>query len=120
MLHLDHTQTLKLIIYEIDTKERSMNNVSEKYPTITLNEDDLRVILPINAYEDHPGGILVIGGQKILYFEYFENQEKNKGKGKTRKSSLSVPRDLKAQIDWPLSDLTACVQLFFHFLIHLT
>lgn len=110
MLHLDHTQTLKLTIYEIDTKERSMNNVSEKYPAVTFNEDDLRVILPINACEEHPGGILVVGGQKILYFEYFENQEKNKGKGKRRKSSLSAPEDSndpKAQIDWPLSDLTA-------------
>lgn len=99
-----------MAIHEIDVTERSINNVSELYTTAILDEDDSRTILPVAASEDRPAGILVVGGQKILYFEYSNTQEINKGKGKSRKSSLSPSRDpkvSKAKLDWSLSDLTA-------------
>ncbi|GJJ09699.1 hypothetical protein Clacol_003923 [Clathrus columnatus] len=110
MLHFDHTQALNLIISEINIEERSINDLSEVYPPISLEKDESRTLIPIAASEGRPAGIVVLGGQKISYFEYYENNESNKGKGKGRKSSVSTTQDPnvpKAQIDWPLSDITA-------------
>lgn len=93
-------------------------------PNIAIPDDDACTLLPIPATDGVPGGVLVLGGQSILYFEVRGRSSVEKGKGKetgvhkgSRKSvssvNLAVPSvEPLAQVDWPLSELTAWVCLY--------
>ena len=89
-------------------------------PQVVISEDDARALVPIPATDNVPAGVLVIGGRRILFFEAGGKRLADKGKwreknvtGKGVRKSSSSPNasgihvEPRAQVDWPLSDLTA-------------
>ena len=119
ILHRDHNGKLQLLARDLSIQGQDLSiEPSSVFRQVTIDEDDASTIVPIPASGDGQAGILVLGGRSILYFEVGarESTDKGKGKGKNvkgkgrRKSdaeTISSSIEPRAQIDWPLCDITS-------------
>jgi DNA damage-binding protein 1 len=143
ILHLDHNQSLQLLARDLILSERELSSEPSLLlpPTILSSS----VLTPTEAPpclatvpsqqvngmgELNPGGVLVLGGRKIRFFELsseewqekyrerqrrLENQKKNgdrslEGKAKEKQKVREIKkRKAKATVEWPWCEVTAYV-----------
>lgn len=146
ILHLDHQERIQLLARDINVEELELSPgpsivlhptpISNKiipYPT-----EDIPILISVPAAENNDavdslsesflGGVLVVGGKKILLFELAssDGQEKQKGKRRrldTKKNSTDAIEAAKAKekekeregrrrkpkcsVEWPWSEISA-------------
>ncbi|KAF8526426.1 CPSF A subunit region-domain-containing protein [Gautieria morchelliformis] len=120
ILHRDYTGTLRLLARDLSIQGQELSiEPSNAFPQITITEDDSNTLVPIPPSGEGPSGVLVLGGQSILFFELgtWESSDKGKAaekqpklKGRRRKTSsvqggLDMATEPRAQVDWPLCDI---------------
>ncbi|KAH7926445.1 hypothetical protein BV22DRAFT_1118853 [Leucogyrophana mollusca] len=143
MLHLDHQQRLQLLSRELSVEDLQVSpSPSNILPPISLPEklfevaDEAPSIISIPLYEDDAedfhGGVLIIGGRRILLYDLTseDTQEKYQAKQRrTEKKKKSVDqaeamsakqkeleregrkKKARASIDWPWGEVTAWCQI---------
>lgn len=143
ILHLDHNQKLQLLARDLILSERELSPepslllpptiISSSALTPTGASPCLVMIHPKQSSgkkEPIPGGILVLGGRKIRYFEHStaewqekyrekqqkpESQKKNAGRslggnGKDKQKGREIKkRRAKATVEWPWREVAAYV-----------
>jgi DNA damage-binding protein 1 len=143
ILHLDHNQKLQLLARDLILSERELSPepslllpptiISSSALTPTGASPCLVTIHPKQSSgkkEPIPGGILVLGGRKIRYFELssaewqekyrekqqkLESQKKNAGRslggnGKDKQKGREIKkRRAKATVEWPWREVAAYV-----------
>jgi DNA damage-binding protein 1 len=141
ILHLDHNQNLILLAHDLILSERELSPQPSLLlpqtiiPALALTEapPSLVTVPPQQLHgteESVPGGVLVLGGRKIRFFELSseEWQEKHRGRlqklGSKKKSVDRSPegkakekqkgreikkRKAKATVEWPWFEVTAYV-----------
>jgi DNA damage-binding protein 1 len=148
ILHLDHNQNLQLLARDLILSERELSpepslllpptNLSSSALTPTEASPCLVTIHPQQSSgkkEAIPGGILVLGGRKIRYFEHssaewqdktrerqqkLESQKKNAdrsqgGNAKDKQKGREIKkRRAKATVEWPWREVAAYVSRFCH------
>ena len=147
ILHLDHNQHLQLLARDLILSERELSHEPSLLlpPTIlsspltpTEVSPCLVTIHPRQSSDKKvpiPGGILVLGGRKIRYFEYssaewqektrerqqqLESQKKNAdrslgGNAKNKQKERKIKkRRAKATVEWPWREVTAYVPYCCH------
>jgi DNA damage-binding protein 1 len=119
ILHRDYSGKLQLLARDLSIHGQELSmEPSIIFHQVTIDENDASTLVPMPASGDTPAGILVLGGQSILYFEVGarESADKGKGKDKSAKGKGRRKRDSEtigsgtepcAQIDWPLCDITS-------------
>lgn len=131
ILHRDHTDTIRLIAREVNLDLQDLVDGSSFFSEAEISEEYAVALLPVPASSEGPSGVLVLGGQKILFFEAGgskrrdKGKEKGKGKGKERAprgnpsartstgaNETEPSPEPKASVDWLMSDLSAYVCRF--------
>ena len=140
ILHLDHNQNLQLLTHDIVLSENELSPepslllpqtlLSTSVVTPTDPMPCLALVPPqqSNATEQLPGGVLVLGGRKIQFFELSSEGWQEKRREKQRKlesrqksADQLVPaktkdkqkgreikkRRPKSVVEWPWSEVTA-------------
>jgi len=120
ILHLAHTGRLQLLVHDLSIPRQELSiEPSEVFNQVTITEVHSCALVPIPASKDGPAGLLVLGGQTVLFFEVGDRGSADKGQGKVkRKRGRRRPRktgssannmsvEPRAQTDWVLSDLAA-------------
>ena len=148
ILHLDHNQNLQLLARDLILSERELSSEPSLLlpPTILSSAftptDASPCLVTIHPRQSSgkkvpiPGGILVLGGRKIRYFEHssaewqektrerqqkLESQKKNVdrslgGNAKDKQKGRGIKkRRAKATVEWPWREIAAYVS---HFLQH--
>jgi hypothetical protein len=99
-----YTGGRQLIIRDVDTEE---NEISSNAVKVDIEDEGTDRVIPIlPSPNGGNGGLLLFGGQEILFFD--SNQEV-KSPNKNRRMSTSDQRKPDAHIDWPCSDITGYV-----------
>lgn len=148
ILHLDHNQNLQLLARDLILSERELSpepslllpptNLSSSALTPAEASPCLVTIHPQQSggkNESIPGGILVLGGRKIRYFEHssaewqdktrerqqkLESQKKNAdrsqgGNTKDKQKGREIKkRRAKATVEWPWREVAAYVSRSCH------
>ena len=147
ILHLDHNQNLQLLARDLIRSERELSPEPSLLLPPTILSSSLTPIevcpslVTINPQpssgkkEPILGGILVLGGRKIRYFEHSsaewqdkyrerqqkqESQEKNAnrflgGNAKDKQKGRDIKkRRAKATVEWPWREVAAYVSQFCH------
>jgi DNA damage-binding protein 1 len=142
ILHLDHNQKLQLLARDLILSERELSpEPSLLLPPTTISSaltptGASPCLVTINPQQSSgkkepiPGGILVLGGRKIRYFEHSsaewqekyrerqqkpESQKKNAdrplgGNGKDKQKGREIKkRRAKATVEWPWREVAAYV-----------
>ena len=143
ILHLDHNQNLILLARDLILSERELSLepslllpqtiVSSSALISTDAPPSLVVVPPQQSHgtkESAPGGVLVLGGRKVRFFELSseewqekyrerlrkaEGQKKNadrssEGKTKEKQKGREIKkRKAKATVEWPWNEVTAYV-----------
>ncbi|KAL1677809.1 mono-functional DNA-alkylating methyl methanesulfonate N-term-domain-containing protein [Schizophyllum commune] len=141
ILHIDAAQRVRLIVRDLDTSEYEIaSRPSLELPSIALNnsffrypDEDRTFLLPVGEWErqwqeDFRGGILIVGGRRLMLYERADEESKkrhgkkldafeasSKGDAKKQKEAREKQnqRDLRkrkpvASVDWPWSRVVAC------------
>ena len=122
-MHRHYTGTLQLLARDLSIQGQELSiEPSNAFPQITINEEGSNTLVPIPASGEGPAGVLVLGGQNILFFPVGEREFADKGKGKERSTKpRGRPRKVssgtsgtnvvvaepQAQVAWPLCDISA-------------
>jgi DNA damage-binding protein 1 len=147
ILHLDHTQSLQLLARDLIISERELSpEPSLLLPPTILSSSALAPTeappslvtvrpQPNGKKEPIPGGILVLGGRKIRFFEHssaewqekhrerqqkLESQKKNadrslEGNAKDKQKRREIKgRRAKAAVEWPWREVAAYVSHSCH------
>lgn len=122
ILHRDYTGALQLLARDLSIQGQELSiEPSIVFSQITITEDGSNTLVPIPASGEGAAGILVLGGQKILFFPVGDRESADKGKGKERNtktrgrskksgsgtSGIDVAAEPQTQVDWPLCDISA-------------
>ncbi|OBZ68977.1 DNA damage-binding protein 1 [Grifola frondosa] len=146
ILHLDHQQRLQLLSRDVNTSDPELSALhstllpSTMIPSSTLPLVDIPpILIAIPPYTsspqaeeaspaDHLGGLLVVGGRKVLFFEHASKEKQEDRKDKQRRAgkrlSSAVQSEVakakekeneregrkvkqKASVKWPWSEVTA-------------
>ncbi|OSX59780.1 hypothetical protein POSPLADRAFT_1048255 [Postia placenta MAD-698-R-SB12] len=147
ILHYDHQQRLQLLSRDIDIADLSAPQSYHLPPTIlstsvfptatTVETPPLLIPVPPYASQEadedstagsHLGGVLIVGGRKVLFFEHASEERQEAKKGKQRRASKRMssgdPSEAakarekekeresrkvkqKASVKWPWSEITA-------------
>jgi len=143
ILHLDHSQNLQLLARDLILSDSELSSepslllpptiVSSSAPPLTEAPPKLVGVPPRRskgAEEPIPGGVLVLGGRKIRFFElssedWQEKYRKKQRKLESQKKGADLPpegkakekqrgreirkRRAKATVEWPWCEVTAYV-----------
>ncbi|KAH9002600.1 CPSF A subunit region-domain-containing protein [Lactarius hatsudake] len=137
ILHQDHNQNLQLLAHNIVLSEYELSPESTLLlPPTTLSTsavsptDAPPCLVPVppqrsNATEQLPGGVLVLGGRKVQFFELsseewqekhrekqrkLENRQKSADQAKTKEKQKDreiKKRRPKSAVEWPWCEVTA-------------
>ncbi|KAH9080524.1 mono-functional DNA-alkylating methyl methanesulfonate N-term-domain-containing protein [Lactarius deliciosus] len=137
ILHQDHNQNLQLLAHNIVLSEYELSPESTLLlPPTTLSAsavsptDAPPCLVPVppqrsNATEQLPGGVLVLGGRKVQFFELsseewqekhrekqrkLENRQKSADQAKTKEKQKDreiKKRRPKSAVEWPWCEVTA-------------
>jgi hypothetical protein len=117
MLHVDHEERRCLTARELLIEEKELSTLPSTILVEALIRDpDASLLVPILQSSLTPGGVLVIGGRKCLFFELSTlADESGRTRKKKRHSNVvlhehendtarnAVPR---ASVEWPFSTVT--------------
>jgi len=136
MMHIDYQQRLQLLTRDLSIEDLQLSPspspllpsllVSGKLFSTAMDDDGTPVIVHIPSYEgdddDFEGGLLIMGGRKIMLYDFVSSdiQAKREGK-KNRADKKRVIRDAetsieekelkkrkpRAEVEWPWSEVTA-------------
>jgi hypothetical protein len=99
-----YTGGRQLIIREVDIEE---NEISSSAVKIDIQDEGTNTVIPILPSQDGgSGGLLLFGGQEILFFD---SKQDVRSPTKNRRVSTSDQRKPDAHIDWPCSEITGYV-----------
>lgn len=157
ILHLDHQERVQLLARDINVEELELSPAPSTvlHPTPLSNKtlpyptEDIPALIPVppaehgeatdSSSEPFLGGVLVVGGKRILLFELAssDGQEKQKGKRRrldTKKNSTDATeaakakekekeregrrRKPKASVEWPWSEISAYVSFLSNSACH--
>lgn len=139
ILHIDHHERTQLLAMEINVEEVELTASTLLQPTAISSKmvpcpaNQIPKMLPVNkdlgGEDAFRGGILILGGRKIILYELTSSESQRKQKGKTkrleaRKSSTDQTivnsamakekeretrkKKARATIEWPWSQVAAC------------
>ena len=140
ILHRDHRERIQLLSRDINVGDTELSSsLSTVFPStaisakLLLPNDSLPflVYVPSSTGENHfAGGVLLLGGRKIVFFEFATKESEDKHKSKHRRTERmkkssdiaevqrakqkesereSRKRKPRAMVEWPWSEVTACV-----------
>lgn len=135
ILHIDHQQRMQLLARDLVISEDQLSpKPSAIFSPTPLPAksfsfvDSAPQLISVPSLSDHLGGILVLGGKKILYYELTAQEAQAKAKGKssrtdkkkksyeqaeaTRAKEKEVEREwrkkkAKSWVEWPWSEVKA-------------
>ncbi|KZV68820.1 hypothetical protein PENSPDRAFT_609570 [Peniophora sp. CONT] len=116
MLFIDHQERIRLYTRELDPESGDLSSdttgvLRDCMPQSLVLTEPVPQLIPVSADGDFPGGVLVVGGSMVSYYEA-KKPKSSKKKGKKAEEPVKETKGKpRASVSWPWTEVASWCSL---------